>query len=153
AELPLDVALPALDVIRSVGLARALPALDLHGRPVELLLRRYHGGVRAAFEARDANRRLAVKAYAQDPSPEAQLYQALAGAGFANGTDFRVPVLLACDRDLRLLVTDWLEGATAKQLIERGQGKAAGELAARWLQRAKSITVQLGLSVDGAGML
>jgi hypothetical protein len=153
AELPEDAALPALDAIRSVGLAGAIPALGLEGCPVELLLRRYHRGVRAAFEARVGERRLAVKAYAEDPSPEAQLYEALAAAGLSNDSGFRVPPLLACDRDLRLLVTGWLEGPTAEQLIESGQGKAAGELVARWFQRAASMTLKLGPPLDAAGML
>ena len=152
AELPEDAALPALDVIRSVGLAGAIPDLGLQGSPVELLLRRYHRGVRAAFEARVGDRRLAVKAYAADPSLEAHLYEALA-AGLANDSGFRVPPLLACDRDLRLLVTGWLEGPTAEQLVESGQGKAAGELVARWFRRAASITVKLGQPLDATGML
>ena len=126
AELPEDAALPALDAIRLVGLAGAIPALGLQGCHVELLMRRYHRGVRAAFEARLPGRRLAVKAYAEDPSLEAQLYEALAAAGLANDAGFRVPPLLACDRDLRLLVTGWLEGPTAEQLVESGQRKAAG---------------------------
>jgi len=44
SELPEDAALPALDVIRSLGLAGAIPALGLQNCPVELLLRRYHRG-------------------------------------------------------------------------------------------------------------
>ena len=153
AELPEDAALPALEAIRSVGLAGAIPDLGLQDRPVELLLRRYHRGVRAAFEARVGDRRLAVKAYAADPSREAQLYEALAAAGLANDAGFRVPPLLACDRDLRLLVTGWLEGPTAEQLVESGQRKAAGELVARWFRRAASITVKLGQPLDATGML
>jgi len=153
SELPEDAALPALDVIRSLGLAGAIPALGLQNCPVELLLRRYHRGVRAVFEARVRDRRLAVKVYAEDPSPEARLHEALAGAGLANDSGFRVPPLLACDRELRLLVTGWLEGLTAEQLVESGQGKAAGELVARWFQRTASTTVKLGPSLDSAGML
>src|SRR5436190_18644549 len=132
AEFLEDDALPALDALRSAGLAGAIPALGLQGRPVELRLCRYHHGVRAVFEARVQDRRFAVKAYAEDPSLEAQLYEALSAAGFANDSGFRVPLLLGCNRDLRLLVTDWLEGPTAEQLIKSGHGKAAGELVARW---------------------
>src|SRR5439155_26308249 len=110
SDLPDDPALPGLEAIRAVGLAASLPVLGLEGCSVELLLRRYHRGVRAAFEARAGHRRLAVKAYAEDPSSEAELYLAFAQAGLAADLRIRVPPLLAWDRDLRVVVTGWLEG-------------------------------------------
>ena len=152
-ELPDDPALPALDAIRAVGLAGMFPVLGLEDCPVDLLLRRYHQGVRAAFEARAGHRRLAVKAYAEDPASEAELYAALASVAVAGDLGTRVPPLLAWDRDLRVVVTGWLEGPTAHQLIEGGQGKRAGDLAARWFQHAASITVNLGPPLDAERMM
>ena len=47
-----------------------------------------------------------------------------------------VPPLLFWERELRVMVLGWLEGPTAQQLVESGQGERAGDLAARWLQRS-----------------
>ncbi len=151
-ELPDDPALPALTAIRTLGLAAAVTALALTGRPT-VLLRGYTPRSRATIEARVGNRRFAVKAYADDPAPEAELYQALAAAGLARDSVVRVPPLLAWDRGLRLLVIGWLEGPTAEQLVKDGQGWRAGELAARWLQCAASVTVKLGPPVGAAHVL
>lgn len=150
--LPDDPALPALEAIRAAGLAGALPAMGLDG-PVELRLRSYTPAERVTLEARAGPRRFAVKAYAQDPTPEAELYQALAAAGLAGDAGVRVPPLLAWDRDLRLLVIGWLEGRTAKELVEDGQGARAGELAAGWVRRAASLPVRLGPPLGAAHMI
>src|SRR5947207_463744 len=82
ATLPDDPRLPGLMAIRDRGLARAIPALGLEqgGEGVALELCGYHPGARATLEARVGRRRFAVKAFADDPAPEAALYQAL-GAG------------------------------------------------------------------------
>src|SRR5206468_11899506 len=62
---------------------------------------------------RSGPRRFALKACAEDPAPEAELHQALAGAGLAGESGPRVPPLLAWDRHLRVLVIGWLEGPSA----------------------------------------
>ena len=128
-EIPEDPALPGLAAIRAVGLARAIPVLGLADDPVELVLRGYTPGERATFEAHVGSRRLAVKAYASDPASEAALYGALHTAGIAGPSGVRVPPLLAWERGLRVLVIGWLEGPTANELVKRGEGKRAGELA------------------------
>lgn len=152
-ELPVDPALPALDAIRTAGLADAIPALGLDDRPVELLLCGYTEGSRATLEVRIGARRLAIKAYAEDPTPEVELYQALAAAGLAGPTGARVPPLLAWDRELRVLVIGWLEGAAANFMIKNGQGRRVGELAARWLWRAASLPLKLGLPFGAGHMM
>ena len=144
SEIPDDAALPALVAMRALGLAGAIPALGLDGSSVQLVLRRYHPACRATLEARVGSRRFAVKAYAEDPAPEARLYQALAAAGLTGESGVRTPPLLVWERDLRVLVIGWLEGPTVQQLVECGQGRRAGELAARWLQHAASLSVTLG---------
>ncbi len=143
-ELPDDSALPALAAIRAGGLSATFPTLGLDNQPVQFLMRRYHPGSRAAIEVRVGPRRFALKACAEDPAPEAELHQALAGAGLAGDSGPRVPPLLAWDRDLRVLVIGWLEGPSAAELIRAGQGQRAGELVAFWLQRAASLSVKLG---------
>ena len=143
-ELPDDPALPAFAAIRGAGLAGAIPALGLDDDPVELLPRRYHPGRRAVLEARVGQRHFAVKVCAEDPEPEAQVHQALAAAGLAGDSGERVPPLLAWDHDLQVLVLGWLEGPSAGELIQAGQGERAGQVAARWFQCAASLPVKLG---------
>lgn len=158
AELPTDAALPALMAIRSRGLKAAIPSLGVRG-PVELLLRGYSRGKRATLEATWGNTRVAVKVCANDPAPEAQLYQELAARGLAPASPetrmsgVRVPPLLAWDRQLRVLVSGWLEGPTLNALIKEGQGERAGELASRWFRRAASLSVILGQSYGPASVL
>src|SRR5205814_1205217 len=155
ADLPDDPRLPGLMAIRDSGLARAIPALGLEqgGGGVELVLCGYHPGARATLEARVGQRRFAVKTFADDPAPEAALYQALGAAGLAGDSGARVPPLLAWDRDLRVLVIGWLEGPTAHDLVKEGQGRHAGELGAQWVRRTASLPVKLGLPFGTAGMM
>jgi len=155
ATLPDDPRLPGLMAIRDRGLARAIPALGLEqgGEGVALELCGYHPGARATLEARVGRRRFAVKAFADDPAPEAALYQALGAAALAGDSGARVPPLLAWDHDLRVLVIGWLEGPTTHQLVKQGQGRRAGELAAQWVQRTASLPVKLGLPFGAAGMM
>ena len=138
--LPDDVALPAFAAIRAEGLARALPMLGLDDRPIEVALCGYTAGRRATLEVRCADRRIAVKAFAQSPEPEARLYLALAGG--CRGV--HVPRLVSWDPELRVLATEWLEGPTLSSGIENGQGRRAGELAAMWLWRAPELPVGFG---------
>jgi hypothetical protein len=151
--LPDDPALPGLAAIRTVGLASAIPALGLGDGRVELLLYGYTAGDRATLEARAGRHRFAVKVYADDPAPEAALYRALEAAGLAGHSGARVPPLLTWERDLRVLILGWLKGPTAEQLCMGGQGARAGELAARWLERAATLQVNLGPPLGAARML
>jgi Phosphotransferase enzyme family len=146
AGLPDDGALPALAVLQAEGLG-AIPALGLDGRPAELILRGYTPGDRAAIEVRLSDpgvSRFAIKVYAGDPAPEAELYMALAGAGLASGNGVRVPRLLAWDAALKLVVLEWLEGLPLNDVVKEGPPERAGELGARWLRCAASLPVRLG---------
>jgi aminoglycoside phosphotransferase (APT) family kinase protein len=153
AEIPDDPALPGLTAIRAKGLAAAVPALGLGPGPVELVLRGYTRGARATFEARVDGRRFAFKALADDPGPEAELYQALGAAGLTGETAPRAPRLLAWAPDLRVLVISWLDGQPASELIKNGLGRRAGELAAAFLWRAASLPIKLGPSCGPGDLL
>ena len=142
--LPEDASLPGLAAIRELGLGRAIPDLGLCSSPVDLINRAYTAGERITIEARAGERRFAVKAYAEDPSHEALLYQSLAGAGLAGASECRAPPLLVWERKLHVLVIGWLEGPNAEQLILSGRGARAGELGAMWLRRAAELPIQLG---------
>ena len=136
-----------------MGLARAIPSLGLPDDPVELILRAYKPGARATFEARMASRRFAVKAYASGASSEAALYNALHAAGLAGQSGARVPPLLAFERNLEVVVIGWLDGPTAGDLVKRGEGRRAGELAAAWVRRVVSLPVNLGSPRGAADIL
>jgi len=144
SELPDDRLLPGLVAIRRAGLAPVLRPLELDGDSVTLAMRGYTEGSRVTLEVRAGPLHFAVKAYADDPWLEAELYGVLAAHGFAGDAPVRVPPLLAWDRELRVVAIGWLDGPTGKELIETGQGARAGELAARWVQRAASLPVKLG---------
>jgi hypothetical protein len=152
-ELPNDPALPGLVAIRAAGLAGAIPALGLDHGPVQLQLHRYHPGRRAALEARAGQRHFAIKLYAEDPWPEVETHEALAAAGLAGDAGVRVPPLLAWDRALQVMVIGWLDGPSVAQLIQAGQGKRAGTVAASWFRHAASLTMKLGSSSGAARML
>jgi phosphotransferase family enzyme len=153
ADLPVDPALPGLAAIRAQGLAGAIPALDLGERPVELRLCSHAPGSRATFEVRAGDRRFAIKLYADDAGPEAELYGALTRAGLAGDRGARVPRLLTWERGLGVLALGWLEGPPANQLIKVGQGARAGELAAAWLRAAAALRVPLGPPCGAGRML
>ncbi len=142
--LPDDADLPGLMAIRKLGLARALPALDLPAGPVELINRGYTEGSRITLEARAGQRRFAVKAYADDPADEASLYENLTGAGLTTASGCCAPPLLLWERELKVLVIGWLEGPSAEDLRLSGRGARAGELGAMWLRRVAELPIQVG---------
>src|SRR5204863_730331 len=109
-ELPADPALPGIEAIRTLGLARVIPQLELEEDAGEIRLVGYTPGARATLEAHVGPRHLAVKLYAHDPAPEAELYEALAHAGVAGDAGPRVPPILDRRPDLDDLVSGWVEG-------------------------------------------
>ena len=153
ADLPDDRLLPGLSAIRGGGIAAVLPTLELDTDSISMAMRGYTEGSRIALEVRAGQLHFAVKAYADDPGLEAELYVVLAANGFAGDAPVRVPPLLAWNRELRVIAIGWLDGPTGKDLIETGQGARAGELAARWVQRSLSLPVKLGRPMGGAHIL
>src|SRR5437870_11566131 len=139
--LPDDPALPALEAIRIKGLPRAIPELELDNDPVELRLCNYVAGSRATFEARVGDRRFAVKAYSEDPAPEAQLYRRLSRMGLAGDFGARVPKLITTSREVMVLVLSWLDGRPFSHLVRRVLGDGSGQLAASgWAQASRAGT-------------
>jgi hypothetical protein len=142
-DLPVDPGLPGLAALRRLGLT-AIAALAPDDEPFEYNLRSHRPGLRAAVEVRTGSHHFAIKLYRSDPEPVAALHEAMGVAGIAGDTGFRVPPLLTWDRDLRVVVVGWLEGPTVRELISRGQGTRAGQLAASWIQREGTRSVTLG---------
>src|SRR2546426_1204421 len=127
-----------------------MPALGLDDRPVELTLRGYTPGSRATFEVRAGDRHFALKLYAEDPEPEAELYEALAAVGLVGEGPVRVPPLLARDRSLQVLAIAWLDGPTAQELLKGRRGGGAGGRAACGLRGAAARPARGGLPVGAA---
>ncbi len=152
-QLPDDPALPGLVAIQQLGLARALPALQLADAPVELVNRGYTEGSRITLEARVGGQRFAVKAYADDPTDEAVLYQSLTDAGLTGNSHCQAPALLLWDKPLRVLCIGWLHGPSANELILAGRGARAGELAAQWLAHVSTLPLRHGPQYGPAAIL
>jgi len=142
--LPDDSALPGLRRMRTSGLAATLPGLGLEGALTDIRMCNHHPGERAALEVRTADRRFAIKVYADDPAAEAEVYRRLSAEGLAGDTGPRVPRLLSWDRDLKILVLSWLEGPPANRLVKNGKGRRAGELVAAWLRKAATLDARFG---------
>src|SRR5256884_9112204 len=142
-ELPVDPALPGIEAIRALGLARAIPQLELEAGAGEIRLIGYTPGARATLETHGGPGHLAIKLSAHAPAPEAELYEALARAGLAGDAGPRVPPLLARQHDLRILVIGWLGGPTVEELVKAGKGARAGQLAADWVGAAGALPVGL----------
>src|SRR2546423_9135850 len=68
-ELPVDPALPGIEAIRALGLARAIPQLELEAGAGEIRLVGYTPGARATLEAHLGSRHVAIKLYPRDPPP------------------------------------------------------------------------------------
>jgi phosphotransferase family enzyme len=147
--LPEDAALPGLTAIRARGVAEVMPMLGLDGNPVELVVCRYATGRRIALEVRSGDRHFALKAYAEPPEEEVELYQALAGGSHG----VRVPPLLGWNRELGVMAIGWVEGPDVTALIERGEGWRAGELAALWVESAPALPVRFGRAVETGRLL
>jgi hypothetical protein len=148
-----DAALPALARILALGLAAVVPAFgigdaapvcDPDERRGEVRLRAHKPGRHATVESHTANHHVAVLIYAKHPKDEAELYEALEDQGLTGGPGVRVPRLLARQPDQRLLAVEWLDGPVLSDVIARGDGRRAGELAARWLERASSLRLTMG---------
>lgn len=155
-DLPDDPALPALAALRTAGLGAVLPTLELASEPpAQLRVCGYTPGSRVTLDAQVGQRRIAIKVYADDAEREVALYQALATAGFGEGgrAGARVPPLLAWEPALQVLAIGWLDGPPANQLVKEGQGRRAGELAARWMWSAAAAPVRLGPTVGVAQIL
>ena len=158
-----DAALPALAKIFALGVAAVMPAFAIDDLATaswnpddprnEIRLRAHKPGRHATLEARTADRRFAILVYARNPEFEAELYEALAAEGLTGGPGPRVPRLLGRLPEQRLLAVEWLDGPTLSDLIERGEGRRAGELAAAWLERAVSIPLTMGKPFGPAKLL
>jgi hypothetical protein len=131
--IPLDPAIPALDVFRAEGLRQVLASLDIQGEISEFRLIRLREERRCTWSLRLGSSRVVIKAYAKDPSPVVEMSRRLGRYGASAGLGPIVARLIGFDPALKIVVTAHLGGPTAVDLVHQGNGARAGRLAATWL--------------------
>jgi aminoglycoside phosphotransferase (APT) family kinase protein len=137
AGLPEDAALRALRAAAEHGLDATLRRAGLVPPFEEVTVLRYHAGRRCTFAVRAGGRHLIAKAYRHDPAPVARVLSVLEHHALAGRPPPSAPRLVAYEPELRLLVTERLEGVIGRDLLARGP--RAGELAAQWLHRQSAL--------------
>jgi hypothetical protein len=101
-------------------------------------------GYRCTLRVRTPTTQLVVKGYAHDPRELIDLFNRFQREGLASGKGPTVPPLEGASESLRCVVTPWLDGPSATNLIRDGHGERAGQLAGAWLQRTANLSLVLG---------
>jgi hypothetical protein len=145
-ELPDDPGIRALAAMREQGVEAVLRDAGVASAGGEVALAQHHPGLRCTFLVGTGEERLVVKAYPEPthPAAVAELLERLRAAGLASGRAPTAQPLVAFHPPLSLLVTRWIEGSSTRDLIVRGEGIRAGELAAAWLRAVSELEVDVG---------
>jgi Phosphotransferase enzyme family len=151
--IPLDPAIPALDVFRADGLRQVLSSLGIQGEISEFRLIRLREERRCTWSLKLGSSRVVIKAYAKDPSPVVEMSRRLGRYGAAAGVGPMVARLIGFDPDLKIVVTAHLGGPTAVDLVNHGDGARAGRLAATWLCNLGDFPVETGQPWDCARII
>jgi Ser/Thr protein kinase RdoA (MazF antagonist) len=135
-----DAGLPALVAFGQDGLGAILRrhGIRVGDEPPRVL--GHHPGERCTLRVQG----LVVKAYHEDPAPLVTAMEALAAAGLADGHAPTAPPIVAYDPELRFIVTPLFRGRPMPDLVRGGEGRRAGELAARWLRAAAGCRLEVG---------
>ena len=141
--LPDDPAIPLLAAITQEGLDPVLTGLGISGvLQVDLLA--HTVGYRCTLRVQTPAAHLVIKGYAHDPRGLIDLLQGFQREGLASGKGPTVPPLEGASESHRCLVTGWLDGPSATNLIREGHGQRAGQLAGAWLRRTADLPLVLG---------
>lgn len=133
---PSDPAIPALGAMREIGPEPLLGEAGLAGPFTLERLLRHHRGKRCTLVIAGPSGRVLFKAYRQDQSVHC-LLAVMAGLNRA-GLAGPVPAhVLASSQKHHFVVTEWFEGPSGRDLIESGNGRRAGELAAMWAAKVR----------------
>jgi hypothetical protein len=145
-EFPEDPGIPALAAMREQGVETVLRAAGVGFAGGKIELAQHHPGLRCTFIARTSGGRLVVKAYPErlQAAAVAEVLEGLRAGGLASGRGPTAPPLVAFHPPLSLLVTRWIEGSSARELVVLGEGTRAGELAAEWLQAVSRLELDAG---------
>jgi hypothetical protein len=144
--VPADSGVPALVLAAEEGLETVLARVGVRRTPItRVRIGKHHPGQRCTLLVEGAGGDpVVVKCYSHDPTPEAELLEALRSKGLASGRPPTAAPLVACDPELSVLVTRFLPGPTARELVRNGAGERAGMLAATWLRSAFEAGLEAG---------
>lgn len=145
AAVPQDRNIPALACAADASLETVLARVGIRTPVSRVRIGKYHPGQRCTLLVEtDEGEPVVVKCYSHDPTPEAELLQALRRKGLASGRPPTAAPLLAFDPELAVLVTQFLPGPSARDLVRNGAGERAGKLAATWLRSAFEAGLDVG---------
>lgn len=98
-------------------------------------LLRHHPGRRCTVALTAGETTVVLKAYRAGKGVEHLLclMAGLHNAGLGGNAGPRPARILGSDMEQSFVVTEWFEAPSGRKLIEAGQGRRAGQLAARWL--------------------
>jgi Phosphotransferase enzyme family len=146
ATLPDDRDIPAFaHAAEDNGLDAVLARVRVRGDVTRVRIAKYHPGERCTLLVERAGHEpVVVKCYSHDPTPEAELLEILRSRGLASGRAPTAAPLIAHDPQLSVLVTGFLAGPSARDLVRNGAGKRAGKLAATWLRAAFEAGLEAG---------
>ncbi len=151
--LPVDRAIPALGAAAEDGLSRLLDGVGLRVSVGRMVILKHHPGDRCTLLLDVPGRRLVFKAYAQDPSPIAQVLRVMSRHGLGTGRAPTVSPLEAVDAELRFLVLRWLDGVRGRELLDDEAGDRVGSLAVTWLRAVQCVGLGLGEVFDSSRVL
>ena len=141
---PVDPAIPALKTFSGRGLQPTLEDAGVSCRTASAELVAHRPGVRAVFRLALDGVPASLKTYSQDHERLALLLRRFEARGLASARPPTVTPLLGYHTALRFIVTGWLQGPSADELIKRGQPERAGSLAAQWLRLAEPLAIPGG---------
>ncbi len=150
--LPDDPILPLVRAGRTGALEEALGEAGIGPIAGARLLSHHHGS-RCTLLVEVDERRLAVKAYLDHPSEQISLARRFAEAGLAGADAPKAPALVAAVPSLALVAVEWLEGPSGTELLARGDGTRAGEVAAAWLHALAERDLRAGNRYDPESLL
>jgi aminoglycoside phosphotransferase (APT) family kinase protein len=143
--IPEDRDIPAIAAAAEEGLETVLARVGIRTPVARVRIGKYHPGERCTLLVEDAGRQpVVVKCYSHDPTPEAELLEVLRSHGLASGRPPTAAPLVACQPQISVLVTRFLHGPSARDLVRNGSGERAGMLAAAWLRRAFEAGLDIG---------
>jgi hypothetical protein len=142
---PGDRDVPALAHAEANGLDSVLARVGVCGAVTRVRIAKYHAGQRCTLLVERAGHEpVVVKCYSHDPTPEAEMLEVLRSRGLASGRPPTAAPLIANDPELLVLVTGFLPGPSAGDLVRKGAGARAGMLAAKWLRSASEEALEGG---------
>jgi aminoglycoside phosphotransferase (APT) family kinase protein len=152
--LPRDSRVPLLAGDSEALLQSLLARAGLEEPVLERFVLQHRPGRRFVIRIKTAERSVAVKAYGGKSEPrELAVLASLQQENLASGVAPTIPFPLLVDSPYRAVVSTWLQGPSAKELIASGRGARAGELAGKWLLAAARSEAVVGRGYGPSDLL